>query len=312
MQTIKLTYPHELKKEELPETIAAIGFFDGLHKGHQQVIMEAVNQAQEQQKESAVISFHPHPSVVLNSPKDPVQYITPINEKEELIRTMGVDRLYIITFNKELSLLSPQVFIEQFIHRLHINHLVAGFDFTFGHKGAGNMDNIHSIGNKELSTTVIKPVKHENEKVSSTRIRHQLKEGQVAEVGRLLGRPYETKGIVIEGDKRGHTLGFPTANLQIDEEKLLPKQGVYAVKVLYNGITYDGMANLGVKPTFVTDELKPQVEVYIFDFDKNIYGQELIVHWYQYIRDEKKFSGLDEIIAQLKKDEKTVRNYFVE
>src|SRR5690625_4059818 len=149
MQTINLTYPHDLVKEKIPETIAAIGFFDGLHKGHQKVIHQAIELATSQNKESAVISFHPHPSVVLNKENKPVHYITPIDEKECYLKNMGVDRLYVITFNKELSLLTPEAFIDHFILRLHITHLVAGFDFTFGHKGAGNMENIHALRSEE-------------------------------------------------------------------------------------------------------------------------------------------------------------------
>ena len=310
MQTIRLTYPHHLKTEDLPETIAAIGFFDGIHRGHKEVITNAVNKAKAQQMESAVISFHPHPSVVLNNPDKPVQYITTIEEKEVLLEEIGVDRLYLITFNKELSSLSPEAFINHFIIGLHIKHLVAGFDFSFGHKGAGNMQNIQTFTKKNFSVTSIDPVKNENKKVSSTRIRKFLASGDIAKVNELLGRPYETTGVVIEGDKRGRQLGYPTANLNVNEEKLLPTRGVYAVKVNYHNKIYEGMANLGVKPTFKTDDLKPSVEVYIFDFEGNIYGESITVLWYQFIRDEKKFNGLNELVSQLKEDEKTIQKYF--
>src|SRR5690606_8880160 len=310
MQTIRLTYPHHLKTEDLPETIAAIGFFDGIHRGHKEVITNAVNKAKAQQMESAVISFHPHPSVVLNNPDKPVQYITTIEEKEVLLEEIGVDRLYLITFNKELSSLSPEAFINHFIIGLHIKHLVAGFDFSFGHKGAGNMQNIQTFTKNNFSVTSIDPVKNENKKVSSTRIRKFLASGDIAKVNELLGRPYETTGVVIEGDKRGRQLGYPTANLNVNEEKLLPTRGVYAVKVNYHNKIYEGMANLGVKPTFKTHDLKPSVEVYMFDFDGNIYGESITVLWYQFIRDEKKFNGLNELVSQLKEDEKTIQKYF--
>lgn len=310
MQTIRLTYPHHLKTEDLPETIAAIGFFDGIHRGHKEVITNAVNKAKAQQMESAVISFHPHPSVVLNNPDKPVQYITTIEEKEVLLEEIGVDRLYLITFNKELSSLSPEAFINHFIIGLHIKHLVAGFDFSFGHKGAGNMQNIQTFTKNNFSVTSIDPVKNENKKVSSTRIRKSLASGDIAKVNELLGRPYETTGVVIEGDKRGRQLGYPTANLNVNEEKLLPTRGVYAVKVNYHNKIYEGMANLGVKPTFKTGDLKPSVEVYMFDFEGNIYGESITVLWYQFIRNEKKFNGLNELVSQLKEDEKTIQKYF--
>lgn len=297
-------------KEDLPETIAAIGFFDGIHKGHQAVINKAVSEAKARGKESAVITFHPHPSVVLNNPTEPVQYITPAGEKEQLLKEMHVDRLYMITFNKVLSKLSPAEFIHHFIIQLNIKHLIAGFDFTFGYKGAGNMNNIASFINKEFTTSVIQKVEWEDQKVSSTAIRQCLQNGAVDQVAQLLGRHYTTKGTVVEGDKRGRELGFPTANLQTPDEKLLPKQGVYAVKVIYKDHVYNGMANLGVKPTFVSGELKPTVEVFIFDFNQNIYSEEITILWHQYIRAERKFSGIEEIIAQLKQDEETIRNYF--
>lgn len=296
----------------MPKTVAALGFFDGIHQGHQAVITEAVQIAQLEQKESAVLTFHPHPSVVLQQSNKSVQYITPIAEKEALLSEMGVDRLYIITFNKALSQLSPEQFIEHFIVDLHIEHVVAGFDFTFGHKGKGNMENIATFGFDALTTTVIDKIELQNEKVSSTKIRQALKVGNVLEVNTLLGRPYEASGTVITGDKRGRLLGFPTANIQVDNLKLLPKQGVYAVKITVEDVIYEGMANLGVKPTFIKEETQPTLEVFIFDFDQEIYGENVTVYWYEYIRDEKKFNGVDEIVQQLTKDEQQIRTFFTE
>lgn len=312
MQLIKLTYPETLNKKTIPKTVAALGFFDGIHEGHRAVIDEALKISKKQQKECAVITFHPHPSVVLKQSNEKVQYITTIEEKANLLNEMGVDRLYIITFNKELSGLTPAEFIEHFIVNLHIDHVVAGFDFTFGYKGKGNMKNIETFGFDEFTTTVIDKVEMQNEKVSSTNIRKALQVGNVAEVSTLLGRPYEASGVVIEGDKRGRLLGFPTANIQVSELKLLPKQGVYAVKIVIDEKVYDGMANLGVKPTFVDGETKPTLEVFIFDFAEDIYGKEVTVYWYEFIRDEKKFNGVDEIIQQLQTDEKEIRTFFAE
>lgn len=310
MQTIRLTYPDQLIYDPIPKSVAALGFFDGIHKGHQAVINEAVQKAQAEQKESAVITFHPHPSVVLQQSTESIQYITTIEEKEVLLRQMGVDRLYIITFNKELSKLSPRQFIEHFIINLRIEHVVAGFDFTFGHKGTGNMENIDSFGFNEYTTTVIDKIELQNEKISSTNIRKNLKIGNIEEVNTLLGRPYEASGTVIAGDKRGRLLGFPTANIQVNHLKLLPKQGVYAVKIIVGDKMYEGMANLGVKPTFVEGESQPTLEVFIFDFDREIYGENVTVYWYDYVRDEKKFNGVDEIVQQLKTDEQQIRSFF--
>lgn len=310
MKIIELSTPHQLERQQLPETYAAIGFFDGVHEGHKAVINEVVAKAKQEGTESAVITFHPHPSVVLRKPSKPVQYITTIEEKKQLLDELGVNRVYIITFNEELASLSPEAFIDQFIVQLHITHLVAGFDFTFGNKGAGNMDNIDQFSKGQFTTKTVEKQEFEEEKISSTRIRRCLAGGEVEKLQPLLGRHYETTGKVIEGDKRGRKLGFPTANLHIDDDKLLPKQGVYAVKVRLNNEYYNGMANLGVKPTFVEGVTKPSVEVNIFDFDQDIYGETVTVIWFKHIRDEKKFNGIDDIVKQLQNDEKEIRQFF--
>lgn len=316
METIKLSYPHPYEKEALPEAVGAIGFFDGVHKGHQEVIKSAVQEAKKRKMESAVISFYPHPSVVLNKDTsvNDVKYITPLKEKKAMLRHLQVDRLYLITFNKTLSTLSPQEFIDHFIVGLHIKHLVAGFDFSFGYKGKGNMNNIEQFSNGRFTFKAINKVEENNEKISSTNIRKFLKRGAIEETTALLGRQLTATGVVTEGDKRGRTIGFPTANLHINEEALLPKPGVYAVKVWVQNEEnkrYVGMANLGTRPTF-TDETEPVLEVHILDFSGDLYGKVLTVEWHAFIRDEKKFNGINEIIQQLHTDEAKIRALFTE
>lgn len=310
MRTIELTYPHTLLIEDIPETVAAIGFFDGIHRGHQKVIKTAVAKAKNKNMESAVITFHPHPSVVLNKEVQHVKYITPLREKQEILQQLNVDRLYIIKFNKELSLLSPQNFIDHFIKGLHIKHLIAGFDYTFGHKGQGNMDEISTYADGFFMSTIIEKVSQSDEKISSTKIRAFLKDGRVEEANTLLGRNLSVKGFVIDGDKRGTSIGYPTANIQIAEDVLMPKNGVYAVKVFYKNSSYEGMANLGTKPTFNEKETIPNLEINILDYNNDLYGEELKVEWCKFIRNEKKFSGVDELVSQIKEDEKQIRDYF--
>ncbi|MEI3597163.1 MULTISPECIES: riboflavin biosynthesis protein RibF [unclassified Oceanobacillus] len=311
MRTFELTYPHTLSGVDMPETVSAIGFFDGIHKGHQQLIKKAVEIAKERNMESAVITFHPHPSVILKKGIEHVQYITPLREKQEILQQMNVDRLYIIKFNEELSKLSPQAFIDHFIIGLNIKHLVAGFDYSFGHKGSGNMQNIAEYSRGEFDYTVIDKVSLDDEKISSTRIRNLLKQGDVAAVNQLLGRPLKYTSTVIRGAKRGGPeLGYPTANLRINEEALLPKIGIYAVKIRYKNAIYEGMASVGTNPTFKEDKGNLSVEVNIFDYNNDLYGEELQIEWHEFIRDEKKFAGKEELIAQLADDEKTIRNYF--
>lgn len=310
MRTIELTYPHSLVLEELPKTVAAIGFFDGIHQGHQKVIQTAVTKAKESNIESAVITFHPHPSVVLKKGTGHVQYITPLREKKEILQKMNVDRLYIISFSKELASVSPQGFIDHFIIGLNIQHLVAGFDFTYGHKGKGNMDIIKSQTRDAFDFTTIEKVELENEKVSSTKIRSLLSSGNVEKVNEYLNRTLSVWGVVVEGEKRGRTIGYPTANLRIDPDALLPKIGVYAVKVLYKGQVYEAMADLGLNPTFTDTKTEPTLEVNIFDYSNDLYGDELQIEWHKFIRDEEKFDNVTELIDQIAQDEKDIRDYF--
>ncbi len=307
-----MTYPHTLGLEELPETVCAIGFFDGIHKGHQRVIKTAVEEAGKSNIDSAVITFHPHPSVVLKKGVQHVKYITPMKQKQELLKQMNVDRLYIINFNEELSKLSPQEFIDHFIIGLNIKHLVAGFDYSFGHKGKGNMENIHQYSRNNFDFTTIDKVTMQDDKISSTKIRQLLKTGKVDEANALLGRPLVTGGIVIRGDQRGRELGYPTANLGLHDDVLLPRKGVYAVKVIYKNEIYEGMANIGTNPTFTEDREDLSAEVNIFDYNNDLYGEELLVEWHKYIRDEEKFDSAQALIEEMEMDERIIRAYFSE
>lgn len=304
-----LSYPLVLDKNTFPDSVAAIGFFDGVHKGHQAVIQEAKDIAKKTNKDSAVITFDPHPSVVLQNKKD-VDYITPLQDKIRKIENLEVDHLYIIHFNKELSKLSPQAFIDHFIVSLHITHLVAGFDFTFGHKGKGNMQNIQNYTSDELLVSTVERLDYQSEKISSTRIRSALNDGNVVESERLLGRPYSMMGEVIHGDKRGRTIGYPTANLKVMDEYFKPKIGVYAVEMEFDGKLWYGMASLGYNPTFTDERDNIKIEVHIFDFNQDIYGKIIEIKWKKYIRDELKFANAEELIEELEEDESKVRQFF--
>src|SRR5699024_233509 len=307
METIYLTYPHELNKADMAESVAAIGFFDGVHKGHQELINHVLKYAKENNKQCNIITFYPHPSVVLNSSNKTIKYITPQSEKEALLKEMGVDKVYVIKFNKELSLVEPEEFINHFIIGLNITHLVAGFDFSFGHKGKGNMSNIGEYAKNRFTYEAVSKVESNNEKVSSSKIRELLADGKVDQAAKLLGRPFSYEGKVIDGDKRGRLLGYPTANMEAEEKYLLPKQGIYAVKVHLKNESYYGMANLGLVPTFIENMKEPKVEVFIFDFDKEIYGETLKIDWLEFIRDEEKYSGAEEMKEQLIIDEVAIR-----
>ncbi|MCT2534569.1 bifunctional riboflavin kinase/FAD synthetase [Aquibacillus koreensis] len=310
MEVMTLTYPLEINTVKLPEAVAAIGFFDGIHKGHQKVIQAAKHLAQKQNRQSVVITFFPHPSVVLKREEQRMDYLTPLREKEEILREMGIDKLYIITFNEQLSKLDPQEFINHFIVGLHIKHLVTGFDFSYGYKGKGTTETIVNHANGNFDYTIIPKEEKNNEKISSTLIRQHLRQGQIKEMNELLGRCFAIRGKVIKGDQRGRTIGYPTANLDIEDNYFLPKVGVYAVTVIVDDVRYQGMANLGYKPTFKDNMEKPSIEVHLFDYKNDLYGKELKIEWRNYIRDEMKFDHIDQLLNQIKQDEIEIRNFF--
>ncbi|WP_033543836.1 riboflavin biosynthesis protein RibF [Planococcus sp. CAU13] len=314
MKIFHLNYPNLMKPEEaLGPLSMAIGFFDGVHKGHQKVIGEAIGKARELGVKSAVMTFDPHPSLVLGGRKEEVFYITPLQQKMEILQDMGVDVCFIVRFTSRFAQLLPEEFIENFIEGLEVVHVTAGFDFSFGAKGQGTMELMERQSGGRFGVSIISKQEDGMEKISSTRIRSHLKAGEIEEVCRLSGRPFKVSGTVINGDKRGRTIGFPTANVLPDSGTFIPGRGVYAVRLHVQGKTYEGVCNVGYKPTFNDPNLKQlTIEVNIFDFDKDIYGERVTVDWHKRIRDEQKFSGIDELKAQIEKDKQEAIRFFAE
>ncbi|MER2089914.1 MAG: bifunctional riboflavin kinase/FAD synthetase [Sporosarcina sp.] len=306
MDIYKLHYPGSVTIENAEDFSLAIGFFDGLHKGHQAVINAAKEKANELGIRSAVMTFNPHPSHLFGGGENKVDYITDFPEKIRLLSTMGIDALFVVTFDWALASLSPKQFIDIFLKELHIKHVTAGYDFTFGSKGAGTMEQMADLSDGEFGTTVIKKVTDNEAKISSTRIRKLLSEGNVEETEVLLGRPYRTVGIVVDGEKRGRLLGFPTANVLSANNNVLPANGVYAVRFTVDEKTYEGVCNVGVKPTFHdADNTQAVVEVHVLDFDGDLYGKEVSVDWIGHIRDEQKFDSVDLLVEQIVNDKKS-------
>lgn len=312
MKIIHLSYPNHVKpSENLGAISLALGFFDGVHKGHQKVIGEAIQVAGKLHAQSAVMTFDPHPSLVLGGRKEEVFYITPMQEKMEILSEMGVDICFIVRFTSDFAQLTPAQFVQHFIKDLGVVHVTAGFDYSFGCKGQGNMELMQEMADGAFGVTIIKKQEDSEEKISSTRIRSLLKSGEVGEVCRLLGRPFRISGTVVNGDKRGRTIGFPTANVEQEIGTFVPGRGVYAVRIWVQGAVYDGVCNVGFKPTFNNpDEKRLSVEVHILDFDKNIYGEMVLVDWYARIRDEQKFSGIEELKSQIQRDKETAIEFF--
>lgn len=312
MKVIELDYPHTYQKDDVPPLSIALGFFDGVHKGHQQVIASAIDTAKKNGWKSAVMTFYEHPLTVLRKQKE-VQYITPLQEKISLIGDLGVDYLLIVHFSESFASLLPQQFVDQYLIGLHVKHVTAGFDYSYGRLGKGSMETLPFHSRGVFSQTIIDKISFKDEKVSSTAIRAALSEGRIEVFSELAGRKHVTKGVVIHGDKRGRKLGFPTANVEIDKDYLIPSTGVYAVRATFKNRTYDGICNIGFKPTFQNEKPeKPSVEVHMFEFDEMIYDEQLSIEWHIRLRSEKKFSGIDEIIAQLSQDKQNAKRYFKE
>lgn len=310
MKTIRLQHPHSYKKDTIPDTVLALGFFDGVHLGHQQVINTAKDIANSKGFQSAVMTFDPHPSVVLSRNQKRVEYITPLNVKIDLIASLGVDVLYIVEFTEEFANLLPQEFVDEFIINLNVKHVVAGFDFSYGKLGKGTMETMPFHSRNQFTQTTIDKLTSGNEKISSTRIRQTIKNGEIDKLPALLGRYYFVTGKVIDGDKRGRTIGFPTANIQLSPDYLSPPLGVYAVTIKVKDNWYIGVCNIGVKPTFKQENTIPTIEVHIINYNETIYGEFVTVEWYKRIRSEKKFSGVSELIEQIAKDKDETINYF--
>ena len=309
MDVIHLKYPHQLKATEGPYSLA-LGFFDGVHRGHQEVINSAIATAKEKGYKSAVMTFDPHPSIVLGGRNEKVFYITTLQQKLDTLATLDVDTVFVVNFTSDFAKLSPEIFVKHFILDLNVKHVTAGFDFSFGAFGKGNMELMRQLGAESFGVTVVDKYTDAEEKISSTRIRKALQDGDMEEARLLLGRAFEVPGIVVHGDKRGRKLGFPTANVQHMEGCFIPATGVYAVKILVQNEWFDGVCNVGYKPTFNNPDNKQlSIEVHIFNFEKNIYGEEVVVGWYHRIRSEKKFNGIDELVAQIEKDKRAAIEY---
>ncbi|MFK2825040.1 bifunctional riboflavin kinase/FAD synthetase [Bacillus sp. B190/17] len=313
MKVYMLRHPHNLQKNNFPSIVMALGFFDGVHTGHQQVIRAAVAKAKSQGIKSAVMTFDPHPSVVLGNKHKQIKYITPIDEKIEKIESLEVDYLFIVRFTSDFAALEPQQFVDEYIIGLHVKHVVAGFDYTYGRLGKGTMETLPFHSRGAFTSTTVDRFEHDKEKVSSTKIRRLLSEGSVGEAARLLGRLYEIKGTVIHGDKRGRKIGFPTANIEVNEDQLIPETGVYAVKLKVKEQWHNGVCNIGYRPTFKhPDEHSLSVEVHVFDFHRSIYGEEVSIKWYTRLRGEQKFDGIDALIAQINQDKQAAASYLKE
>ncbi|MEJ2104281.1 MAG: bifunctional riboflavin kinase/FAD synthetase [Ignavibacteriaceae bacterium] len=297
----------DLKDIERDEkTVITLGTFDGLHLGHQQIVETLIKKSKQVNARNFLITFDPHPRKVVPGRND-VKLLSTLEEKISIFEKLGLENLFIVNFTDEFSKQTPEQFVEKyFVDGIGLEEIVIGYDHHFGKGRGGDFELLRKLGEKfNFSVTVVPEYMMDGETISSTKIRNALLEGDILRANKFLGRFYSFKGRVVKGDGRGKDLGFPTANLTIeDEDKLIPAKGIYAAQCITENEKYHGLLSLGNRPTFHEHgEIIP--EFYIFDFDKNIYGKSLEVNLVERIRDEEKFNSVEELISQMKKDEET-------
>lgn len=291
----------DLKKNK--NTVLTLGTFDGIHPGHLKIIDRLVSCSKEKGCRNVVITFYPHPRTILGNDNS-VKMLTTQDEKIELLEKLGVENLLIINFTKEFASLSAEDFIYDYlINGIGLTEIVLGHDHHFGKGRRGNAELLQKIADKEgFIVTKAEAFMIDGEAVSSTKIRNAIAEGDIIRANKLLGRNYEFSGIVVGGDKRGRELGFPTANIKLSsQEKLLPASGVYAVKVMVENERHTGLLSIGKRPTFYNQgELVS--EVYIYDFNREIYGAKVTTELVERLRGEVKFNSAEELINQMNTD----------
>ncbi|WP_100665957.1 riboflavin biosynthesis protein RibF [Leuconostoc citreum] len=309
IKTTTLHYPIQNFKQPVRQVVA-MGFFDGVHLGHQAVIKRAKAEADALGVPLAVLTYDPHPSVAFKALTEPLKYLTVVKQKAQLFETLGVSEMYKMQFTSQLAGLSPQVFVDEVLMQLNPVAVVAGFDHLYGSdKNQANMANLAIYAKARFDVIIVPEFDDLGLKIGSSKIRSALCVGDMQTVNRQLGRIYHTTGIVVHGEARGRELGFPTANVLTPELEWLPGIGIYAVKISIAGQWHIGMASIGRNVTF-GDNRPITVEINILDFNQAIYGEDVTVAWHHHLRGEVKFNQVDDLIAQLEKDKVATRTYF--
>ena len=298
-QTVQVVYTLERRLTERP-VVLTMGKFDGMHGGHQLLIRTAVERASTLGAESAVLTWDPSPEAVIH-PERPLAMLTSPVERRALIASLGVSFLLLLPFTRETMATPADHYMRQICAALPVRELWVGEDFSMGRKREGNIPRLVEIGHDLRYTVGTVPHKLvEGARVSSSRVRDLLREGRVAEVAPLLGRPFAVEGQVIHGDARGRTIGFPTANIAVSPDHALPADGVYACYAYLGDERHAAVTNIGVRPTFA--DLQRRVEAHLLDFDRDLYGQVMRLSFSERLRGEQKFNGIEELVAQIGRD----------
>ena len=312
MEIVKLKEPYDKNAIVDSPIVLALGFFDGVHRGHQEVIKRAIEKGKSLGVKGAVMTFDRHPKIIFqNIDGEKFKYLTMLDEKLEHFKNLGVDIAYVVKFDENLAYLSPQDFIDKYVVGLHAICVVAGQDYTYGKHDIANMDTISDFAKGRFEIITVDHLQRNDQKISSTQIRKDLDSGNVEAANLLLGYQYENHGTVEHGFKRGRKIGFPTLNVSIPKNERILGEGVYAVKVKIDkdNLWYEGMASIGHNETF-GDDLEKTVEINLFNFDKSIYGEKVIVKWYKFLREMVKFDSVEELIDQLNKDKRDTEVFF--
>ncbi|GKT03279.1 riboflavin biosynthesis protein RibF [Furfurilactobacillus sp. WILCCON 0119] len=311
MQVIYLRQPYQ--QAQIPDTpvVLAMGFFDGVHLGHQTVINRARKLADERGVKLAVLTYTHQPALVYQNNPEVFRYLSRFDRKLALLKQLGVDIVYGVSFTSQLSALQPQTFVDDYMVGLHAVAVVAGFDHTYGKVDVASMKQLPAYANGRFDVVEVGQVSVKDAKDSSTRIRQAIDDGDVADANQLLGYTYQTTGIVVHGEARGRTLGYPTANIDPVVTERLPGIGIYAVWLKLGDVWYPGMASIGRNETF-GDHRPVTIEINLLDFDQQIYGEEVVVAWGSHLRDQVKFSGVDDLVAQLDQDALATRAFMAD
>lgn len=293
-----------------PKTVLTVGTFDGVHAGHKVLVNRVLKLAEKKDARSVIVTFDPHPRDIINPGQAGIKLLSSLGERSELLADLGVDQMVVIPFDRDFSLLTSEEFVRDIIwDKIGVSDFVIGYDHQFGRNREGTIETVQELGRKlGFATHVVSKQEVGDKTVSSTAIRNAIhEEGDMQLTATLLGKHYILNGTVVHGDKRGKKIGYPTANIKPqNEKKVLPKKGVYAVWVRYEETYYKGMMNIGERPTFDGNSIT--LEVHILDFDNDIYGKDVQLQFVKRIRDERQFSGLEELKNQLKMDERTVQS----
>ncbi|KXT78650.1 bifunctional riboflavin kinase/FAD synthetase [Streptococcus sp. DD13] len=292
-----ITNEKDIQEEE--PTILVLGYFDGLHIGHQALFDRARSHAKERDRKVVVLTYPHSPKLTFERFRpELLLHLTDPQERQDLFASYGVDHLYLLDFTSSFASLSPEAFVEQYIQALNPETIIVGFDYHFG-RGRADVRRLQDLFDGQV--IVIDEVQMDGEKVSSSRIRDLVQKGDVKEANRLLGHTFSTEGLVVHGDARGRTIGFPTANLANFEQVHLPADGVYVTEVAIDGKRYRAMTSIGFNETFGGTELR--LESHIFHYQEEIYGKRIRVYWLDKIREMEKFDGMESLMRQLQEDQ---------